>query len=153
MRSRPLPRQTVELEERLGGQAAQHREVQGHESDKFMSYFPDGVTYMSGGVDSAFVHVDKSAFEPCLLHVKGRKNVRSRQVPLVRASLNDGDVFILDAGTTIYQVRAPAPSAAQFPLTTPPSSTASRRRAPRRQRRRRSRRTSRTWSGAARRAW
>lgn len=95
----------MELEEKLGGQATQHREVQGHESDKFMSYFPDGVMYNSGGVESAFVHVDKTAFEPRLLHVKGRKNIRSRQVPIARSSLNDGDVFILDANTVIYQVR------------------------------------------------
>ena len=162
----PSPRhQTVELEEKLGGQATQHREVQGHESDKFMSYFADGVMYTSGGVDSAFIHVDKSTFETRLLHVKGRKNIRSRQVPLMRSSLNDGDVFILDAGSVIYQVHYYHLSVYICMYVSwsmmyvdcmflspylPCSSTARQRRVQRRRRLRRLHKTSRTSRGAAR---
>jgi advillin len=37
-----------------------------------------------------------------LLHLKGTKNVVSRQVPLHVGSLNSGDVFIIDAGKDVY---------------------------------------------------
>jgi hypothetical protein len=37
------------------------------------------------------------------LHLKGARNVRVTQVPVKRESLNDGDVFVLDLGLTIYQ--------------------------------------------------
>ena len=50
----------VELEDGLGGIAVQHREVQERESEKILSYFKNRVTYLSGGVDSGFRHVDLS---------------------------------------------------------------------------------------------
>ena len=42
--------------------------------------------------------------QPRLLHVKGTKNVIVREVPLAIASVNSGDVFILDAGLKIFQL-------------------------------------------------
>ena len=71
---------TVELDESLGGGPVQHREVQHHESKKFLSYFPKGVTYLAGGVESGFTKVDRDKFETRLLHVKGRRNIRVSQV-------------------------------------------------------------------------
>jgi hypothetical protein len=91
------------LDDYLLGVPVQHREVQGHEPPKFLSYFPKGVQYLEGGVDSAFTHVDPDAYQPRLFHVKGKRNVRSVQVELKASSLNDGDVFLLDVGLTIYQ--------------------------------------------------
>merc|ERR1712098_663864 len=41
---------------------------------------------------------------PRLLHIKGRKNIRVREVPIAKDSLNSGDVFILDAGLKIFQL-------------------------------------------------
>lgn len=96
---------TVELDDKLGGAPVQHREVQGHESDLFLGYFPENtIETMEGGIESGFKHVEVDKYEPRLLHVKGnRQNVRITQVPLVAKSLNSGDVFILDLGLEIYQ--------------------------------------------------
>jgi len=93
---------TVELDMSLGGAAVQHREVQGGESDEFMSLFKT-LRYLEGGVATGFKHVDRDAFPTRLLHVKGRRNVRVLQVPLAAESMNSGDIFILDAGRTIFQ--------------------------------------------------
>ena len=70
----------MELDDSLGGGPVQHREVQGHESKKFLSYFPKGIQYLAGGVETGFKHVDRDKFESRLLHVKGRRNVRVSQV-------------------------------------------------------------------------
>jgi len=96
---------TVELDDKLGGQAVQHREVQGHESDLFLSYFPGRtIEILSGGVDSGFNHVEPEKYVPRLLHVKGtRKHIRVTQVEMNSSSLNAGDCFVLDAGLKIIQ--------------------------------------------------
>ena len=87
----------------LKGKPIQHREVQGHESALFLSYFPHGIIYNEGGVDSAFHNVDPNAYTPRLFQVKGKRNVRCTQVECKTTSLNDGDSFILDAGLNIVQ--------------------------------------------------
>lgn len=61
-----------------------------------------GIQYLEGGVDSAFNKVEPDKYEPRLLHLKGKRNVRARQVPLKRESLNEGDVFILDKGLKLF---------------------------------------------------
>ena len=94
---------TVELDQSLGGEPIQHREVQGHESDEFMALFKGGVRYLEGGVATGFKHVDRDAFTTRLLHVKGRRAVRVGPTALSAASLNSGDVFILDAGRKLFQ--------------------------------------------------
>jgi len=94
---------TVELDDLLGGAPVQHREVMGHESELFMSYFKNEIKLLEGGVDSGFKHVEPEKYRPRLLHLKGRKRVRVTEVNLSGASLNSGDVFILDAGLKIYQ--------------------------------------------------
>jgi advillin len=60
------------------------------------------VQYLEGGLESAFEHVERNVYTTRLLHLKGRKNIRIRTVPCVRGSLNEGDVFILDAGFTVF---------------------------------------------------
>lgn len=92
---------TVELDDHLGGAPVQHREVQGHESKLFLTYFK-GIQYLAGGVESGFRKVEKDKYETRLLHVKGRRNIRVQQTKLAWRSMNRGDVFILDQGLTIY---------------------------------------------------
>jgi len=94
---------TVELDDLLNGAPVQHREVQGHESHLFMSYFKDQIRILDGGVDSGFKHVEPEKYQSRLLQLKGKKKVRVTQVESSHNSLNAGDVFLLDAGLAIYQ--------------------------------------------------
>ena len=93
---------TVELDESLGGGPTQHRETQGFESDLFMQSFKS-VQYMKGGVSSGFTHVQRDVYETRLLHLKGKREVRVKVVPLSASSLNSGDVFVLDLGLKLIQ--------------------------------------------------
>ncbi|XP_010545843.1 PREDICTED: villin-3-like [Tarenaya hassleriana] len=94
---------TVELDAVLGGRAVQHREIQGHESDKFLSYFKPCIIPLEGGVASGFRKPEEEEFETRLYICKGKRAVRLKQVPFARASLNHDDVFILDTKEKIYQ--------------------------------------------------
>lgn len=109
--------------------ATQYREVEGKESPLFLSYFKQsGIQYLPGesycrhelgiasraimtrailrvgGVASGFHKVEKDVYRTRLLHVKGSRVVRSKEVPLTSASLNTGDVFILDAGLKVFVI-------------------------------------------------
>eukprot|EP00009_Paramoeba_aestuarina_P003528 CAMPEP_0201506314 /NCGR_PEP_ID=MMETSP0161_2-20130828/235_1 /ASSEMBLY_ACC=CAM_ASM_000251 /TAXON_ID=180227 /ORGANISM="Neoparamoeba aestuarina, Strain SoJaBio B1-5/56/2" /LENGTH=368 /DNA_ID=CAMNT_0047900371 /DNA_START=102 /DNA_END=1208 /DNA_ORIENTATION=- len=97
---------TVELDDYLGTFPTQHREVQGNESDLFLSYFPNNaITILSGGVDSGFNHVTPEEYRTRLLHIKGTmKCVRIFECELSASSLNSGDIFLLDKGTELYQM-------------------------------------------------
>lgn len=95
---------TVELDQSLGDEPVQHREVQDHETDAFMALFKEGLQYLPGGVATGFKHVDKEGeHRTRLLHVKGRRKIRVSEVACEPKSLNEGDVFILDAYNTIIQ--------------------------------------------------
>ena len=97
---------TVELDDFLGTAPVQHREVQGRESELFLTYFPNGITILKGGVDTGFTHVKPEEYRTRLLHIKGTlKNVRVTEVPLKPESLNSGDIFILDKGLNLYQMQ------------------------------------------------
>ena len=86
----------VILDERFGGSATQHREIQYHESEKFRKLFDPfgGIRYMDGGVDSGFKTVSNER-QTVLYQIKGSKNPVLQQVPAKGSSLNQGDVFIL----------------------------------------------------------
>jgi len=94
---------TVELDTFLDDRAVQHREVQGHESELFQSYF-DEMVIMEGGAETGFRHVKPEEYEPRLLHFhgKGRKVQVYEKTP-IKANINSGDVFILDMGLELYQ--------------------------------------------------
>jgi len=96
---------TVELDDKLGGAAVQHREVQGSEGDLFLGYFSGHhVTYLAGGVASGFHHHEAEKREAKLFEVKGTaQNLRLREVKCARDAMNSGDVYILDTEEGIYQ--------------------------------------------------
>lgn len=111
----------VEADDFLGGAAIQHREIQSHESSVrknskveqqrnpnhssfshnvlfyqlFQTYFSN-LTYLEGGVESGFNHVEPTPEEPHLYRIKGtEKGLSLTQVPISKSSLNKGDSFIL----------------------------------------------------------
>ena len=104
----------VELDDSLGGAPTQHRELQGAESDLFLSYFPNGIRLKAGGVKSGFTTYDPEDVERRLFKVKGNRNVNVSEVrlnrrckdvsmcvlkvPVAASSLNKSDCFILDLG-------------------------------------------------------
>ncbi|XP_042448781.1 villin-2-like [Zingiber officinale] len=94
---------TVELDAVLGGRAVQHRELQGFESDKFLSYFKPCIIPLEGGFASGFKKPDVDIFETRLYICRGKRVVRMKQIPFARSSLNHDDVFILDTEKKIYQ--------------------------------------------------
>ncbi|CAL4930935.1 unnamed protein product [Urochloa decumbens] len=94
---------TVELDTMLGGRAVQHREPQGYESDKFLSYFKPCIIPMEGGFASGFKKPEEEKFEIRLYICKGKRAIRVKEVPFSRSSLNHDDVFILDTEKKIYQ--------------------------------------------------
>uniref|UniRef100_A0A7I4Z1A8 Gelsolin repeat protein n=1 Tax=Haemonchus contortus TaxID=6289 RepID=A0A7I4Z1A8_HAECO len=94
----------VEIDQALDGMPVQYREVQNHESGLFLSHFPNGIRYLSGGYDSGFHKIEDmfANWKPKLFHCKGKRNVRCTQVVFKKESLNLGDVFLLDLGREIY---------------------------------------------------
>jgi gelsolin len=104
---------TVELDDYLGGLPVQYREVQGFESEKFLSLFPN-LLITRGGIETGFRHVEAESYRKRLLHIKGTiKQTVVREVPLTHTSLNSGDVFILDEGLIIYQFQGRCSSPAE----------------------------------------
>ncbi|XP_052748093.1 gelsolin-like [Galleria mellonella] len=94
---------SVGLDDKFNGAAVQHRETQGYESQQFKALFPSGLQYQSGGYPTAFRHVTTNAgAEKRLIQVKGRRDVRVRQVDPSISSMNKGDCFILDVDHDVY---------------------------------------------------
>ncbi|KAK7102328.1 gelsolin-like protein 2 isoform X2 [Littorina saxatilis] len=94
---------TVELDTYLDDVPIQHREVQGHESDLFRSYFKT-ITILTGGADSGFRKVKPEEYRPRLLHFHGdRHGVKVKEVPRNKANVDTGDVYILDLGLKLIQ--------------------------------------------------
>ena len=108
---------TVELDTLLDDAPVQYRETQGHESDLFLSYFPKGIVYLAGGIESGFRHVEATKYRARLLQVKGaRDNVFATEVPCEAGSLNSGDCFIVDGGLQIYVWKGSKASAEEMIL-------------------------------------
>ncbi|KAL0798285.1 hypothetical protein Bca101_053459 [Brassica carinata] len=120
---------TVELDAALGGRAVQYREVQGHETEKFLSYFKPCIIPQEGGAASGFKHVEAEEHITRLFVCRGKHVVHVKeashitllfvvfdltlgshtngmnlfQVPFARSSLNHDDIYILDTKSKIFQ--------------------------------------------------
>lgn len=91
----------TQLDHFLGGEPVQHRHVQGYETPEFMALFPRGISYKVGGVESGFRRPQGAGPVHRLYQVKGKRNIRAKEVELSWSSFNKGDCFILDLGETI----------------------------------------------------
>ncbi|XP_013978597.1 gelsolin [Salmo salar] len=95
---------TTQLDDFLGGDPVQFREVQNNESLTFLGYFKSGIKYKQGGVASGFQHVVTNDMNvKRLLHIKGRRAIRATEVDMSWSSFNRGDCFIIDLGKDIFQ--------------------------------------------------
>ncbi|OIW14236.1 hypothetical protein TanjilG_21376 [Lupinus angustifolius] len=82
---------TVELDAALGGRAVQYREVQGHETENFLSYFKPCIIPQEGGIASGFKHAVPEEHKTRLF------------VPFARSSLSHDDIYVLDTESKIFQ--------------------------------------------------
>jgi len=94
---------TVELDDLLGDEPVQYREVQGNESQQFLDLWKC-MHVLDGGIESGFNKVKPKEYKPRLMHITGyKKHVQIFQVPMKVESLNSHDSFILDLGLHLYQ--------------------------------------------------
>ncbi|CAH9129223.1 unnamed protein product [Cuscuta epithymum] len=92
----------LELDASLGSYAVQYREVQGEETEKFLSYFKPCVIPIEGVFSSGPANESSEEYTISMLTCKGDRVVHVREVAFSRSSLNHDDVFILDTASKIY---------------------------------------------------
>jgi gelsolin len=93
----------------LHGTPVQYREVQGNESNHFLSYFPRFVC-LSGGVSTGFHHVEdeppldiRKLYRITFTRSATRTSLVIREVPAEASSLVAGDAYVLDKGSKVLQ--------------------------------------------------
>ena len=96
---------TVQLsdrfEENFNKKSVHHLELQGEETELFMSRFHP-IKYLQGGVASGFKHYVPDEHVNKLYRVVGKRYPRIYSVPIEASQLNEGDVFVLDLGEKIF---------------------------------------------------
>lgn len=114
----PLPTSILVLtaDADLKGVAVQYREIQSHESTRFLSHF-SRFTVLAGGISSGFRTVVDLP-EPDVLRLyrvslvkvsdRGSSNLVVREVKAEKESLVAGDVYVLDKGPKIWQLNTKA---------------------------------------------
>ncbi|XP_022148363.1 villin-1 [Momordica charantia] len=113
----------LELDAALGSCTVQYREVEGQETEKFLSYFKPCIIPLEGVYCSQPQHPKDKSYQIRLLTCKGDRAVHVKEVPFSRSSLNHNDVFILDTASKVFlfsgcyssiQERAKALDVAQY---------------------------------------
>ncbi|KAL5580762.1 hypothetical protein UlMin_013204 [Ulmus minor] len=92
----------LELDAALGSCTVQYRELQGQESQKFLSYFKPCIIPVEGVYSSRQGQSNGETYQVTLFTCKGDHAVRVKEVPFSRSSLNHNDVFILDTASKIF---------------------------------------------------
>ncbi|KAJ6691914.1 VILLIN-1 [Salix purpurea] len=92
----------LELDSALGSCTVQYREVQGQETEKFLSYFKPCVIPIEGVFSSESGQLNGESYKISLLTCKGEHVVSVKEVPFSRSSLNHNDVFILDTASKVF---------------------------------------------------
>ncbi|KAF5188297.1 Villin-1 [Thalictrum thalictroides] len=92
----------LELDAALGSQAVQYKEVQGYETEKFLSYFKPCIIPIVGVFSSELEVVSSMTYPVSLLTCKGDRVIYVKEVPFSRSSLNHNNVFILDTASKIF---------------------------------------------------
>ncbi|KAK6235033.1 hypothetical protein SCA6_010370 [Theobroma cacao] len=92
----------LELDAALGSCTVQYREVQGQETEKFLSYFKPCIIPVEGVYSSQPGNSNGETNQVTLLTCKGDHVVHVKEVPFSRSSLNHNDVFILETASKIF---------------------------------------------------
>nr|GMD69271.1 villin-1 isoform X1 [Ipomoea batatas] len=92
----------LELDAALGSYTVQYREVQGEETEKFLSYFKPCIIPIEGTFSRGQANEKSKAYPISMLTCKGDHVVHVKEVPFTRSSLNHDDVFILDTASKIF---------------------------------------------------
>ncbi|KAG0475110.1 hypothetical protein HPP92_014796 [Vanilla planifolia] len=92
----------LELDAALGSRAVHYREVQGSETEKFLSYFKPCIIPVEGVFTSKLQGNGNEAFRLTMFSCKGDHAVRVQEVPFCRSSLNHDEVFIVDTQSKIF---------------------------------------------------
>ncbi|KAJ4891286.1 Villin-1 [Raphanus sativus] len=91
----------LELDAALGCCTVQYREVQGQETEKFLSYFKPCIIPVEGKY-SPQIGLAEETYPITLLMCKGDHAIRVKEVPFLRSSLNHDDVFVLDTASKVF---------------------------------------------------
>ena len=80
-------------------------EPQGYECELFLSYF-QYISIMKGGIDEDEEKEKTEKYQPRLFHIRSiGSNVKSKQVPINKNSINSGDVYLFDLGLKLFNWR------------------------------------------------
>ena len=80
-------------------------EPQGYEGELFLSYF-QYISIMKGGIDEDEEKEKTEKYQPRLFHIRSiGSNVKSKQVPINKSSINSSDVYLFDLGLILFNWR------------------------------------------------
>ncbi|KAM0857755.1 hypothetical protein ACQ4PT_048297 [Festuca glaucescens] len=91
-----------ELDAALGSQAVQYREMQGEESDKFLSYFRPCIIPVQGSFSSHWRRSGEECDQTTMFRCEGEHVARVTEVPFSRTSLDHKAAFIVDTPLKIF---------------------------------------------------
>lgn len=85
--------------------------MQGHETEKFLSYFKPCIIPLKGGIASGFKHVEEEDYKTCLYICQGKHVVHVKEASLLNYFASDNGwsekiklIFVLPFSTLLVQV-------------------------------------------------